>query len=128
MHTRHLSCVVLVDIFCKIEVVSVVDLDEGSWFVLTNLLSRSCDGFPGTTICRVVASFHNFIFFIYFSIYYFNFICFPFWSTCQRCQVFMEPTFPKVIYQYLNLTLIFSAANISIIYVIQKIIVEIPSN
>ena len=87
MHTRHLSCVVLVDIFCKIEVVSVIDLDEGSWFVLTNLLLRSCDffsrklgcdDFPVTTICRVMASFHNFIFFIYFSIYYFNFICFPF--------------------------------------------------
>ena len=117
-------------------VVSVVDLDEGSWVFFNNLLLRccdffprklGCDAFPGTTICRVTASFHNFIFFTYFSIYYFNFICFPFWSTCQRCQVLMEPTFPKVIYQSLNLTLIFSAANISVIYVIQKIIVEISS-
>ena len=61
MHTRHLSCVVLVDIFWKIEVVSVVDLDKGSWFVLNTLLRScdffphklGCDDFPGTTICRV---------------------------------------------------------------------------
>ena len=44
MHTRHLSCVVLVDIFWKTEVVSVADLDKGSWFVLNTLL-RSCDFF-----------------------------------------------------------------------------------
>ena len=42
MHVRHLPCVVLVDIFCKIEVASIVDLDKGSWFVL-NMLLRSCD-------------------------------------------------------------------------------------
>ena len=45
VHTRHLSSVVLVDIFWKIEVVSVVDLDKGSWFVLNTLL-RSCNFFP----------------------------------------------------------------------------------
>ena len=77
VHTRHLTCVVLVDIFWKLDVVFVVDLDKGSWFVLNTLL-RSCNFFPvnygamvfpGTTICRVMASFHNFMFFIYFSIY-----------------------------------------------------------
>ena len=135
MHTRHLSSVILVYIFCKICSVCCW-LGRRELFFFNNLLLRSCDffprklgcdAFPGTTICKVTASFHNFIFFTYFSIYYFNFICFPFWSTCQRCQVLMEPTFPKVIYQSLNLTLIFSAANISVIYVIQKIIVEISS-
>ena len=44
VYTRHLSCVILVDIFWKIEVVPIVDLDKGSSFVLNTLL-RSCD-FP----------------------------------------------------------------------------------
>ena len=45
VHIRHLSNVVLVDIFWKIDVVSVVDLDTGNWLVLNTLL-RSCDFFP----------------------------------------------------------------------------------
>ena len=77
VHTRHLSCMVLVDIFWKIELVSVVDLGRGNWFVLNRLLGNcdfflrklGCDGFLWTTICRVMTSFHNFMFFIYFSIY-----------------------------------------------------------
>ena len=45
VHTRHFSCVVFVDIFWKIELVSVVDLNKGSWSVLNTLL-RNCDFFP----------------------------------------------------------------------------------
>ena len=59
-----------------------VELDKGCSFLL-NVLLRSCNFFPrnqgamvfpGTTICRVMASFHNFMFFIYFLIDC-NFFC-----------------------------------------------------
>ena len=77
----HLSCVVLVDIFWKIEVVSVVDSDKESWFVLIEYavmelrffspVNQGAMVFSGTVTCRLMASFHNFMFLIYFSIYCF---------------------------------------------------------
>ena len=82
MHTRHFSCAVFVDIFWKIEVVSVVDLDKVSWFVLNTLLRNcdffpcklGCDGFPWNHSMYSDGSFSQFrVFYLFFNLLYFYF-------------------------------------------------------
>ena len=73
---------VFVDIFWKIEVVSVVDLNKGSWSVLNTLLRNcdffpcklGCDGFPWNHSMYSDGSFSQFrVFYLFFNLLYFYF-------------------------------------------------------
>ena len=82
---NYLSCVVLFDIFWKIEVVSVVDLDKGVWFVLKTLL-RSCNFFPRKLGCDGFTQNHHIqsdgffsqfhVIYLFFNLLYFYLFCF----------------------------------------------------
>ena len=85
VRTRHLSSVVLVDIFWKIKVVSVVDLDKRSRFLL-NILLKSCNfiplnlrwnGFPWNHYVQSDGSISQFhVFYLFFNLLYFQYYFF----------------------------------------------------
>ena len=74
MHTGHLSCVVLVDIFWKIEVVSVVDLVCFEYTVKElRFFPRKlgCDGFPWNHYMQSDGFFSKFHVSLFFNLLYF---------------------------------------------------------
>ena len=76
VHTGHLSCVVLVDIFWKIQVVSVVDLVCFEYTVKElRFFPRKlgCDGFPWNHYMQsdgFFSKFHVFFFIFQFTVFY----------------------------------------------------------